>query len=207
MIIRVFQNASIDLTYAGVTFLINPVLGEEETDAEYIILTNAGSVKISEDRVESIDREKYILTPDEEFAQKVKEFGFTNVHYFNEESEKPFVKLGGVQLIRTDVRSENGECGALAGIGLVVRHPKEDTLYLTGRTAWCDAIEEAVTKYKPQVVASMCESVETIQKVHELAQTAMILDCNREIDLPSYAAENGFSDNLLCPDEGEMMVL
>ena len=59
----------------------------------------------------------------------------------------------GIEFRRTGGRHGTGEIGAaMAPVsGFVLHTPDEPTLYIAGDTIWCPEVEDALTKYQPQV--------------------------------------------------------
>lgn len=180
---QLIRNATMTLTYAGVTFLIDPMLAvkgaypgfpgtpnsekrnplvdlpmpvSDVLKADAIILSH-----IHEDHWDAaarnlVPRDMPIFTQDEKDAAKVREDGFTNVRMLTEEG----FDFKGTRLIKTLGKHGSSHVFAVPQLaellgevmGVVFMHPNQATAYVAGDTIWNKNVEDALTRYKPDVV-------------------------------------------------------
>ncbi|HBR41697.1 MBL fold metallo-hydrolase [Sulfitobacter sp. 1A16808] len=112
--------------------------------------------------------------------------------------------------------------------GIVFSHPDEKTIYLAGDTIWNEYVEANIAEYKPDVIivnagnaqipglGSIIMSPEDVAKVCVAAPDAVIIASHMEsvnhamttrADLKAYLAEQGLSDRVLIPEDGETLDL
>ncbi|HQY95089.1 MBL fold metallo-hydrolase, partial [Caldilinea sp.] len=177
------RNATMKLTYAGTTFLIDPMLAVKGaykgfdgtprselrnplvdlpvpiTDvlkADAIILSH-----IHEDHWDPaarylVPRTMTIFTQDEKDAAKVREDGFTDVRVLTEEG----LDFKGTRLIKTLGKHGSDHFFAVPQLaellgdvmGIVFVRPNHPTAYVAGDTIWNKNVEDALTRYQPDVV-------------------------------------------------------
>jgi L-ascorbate metabolism protein UlaG (beta-lactamase superfamily) len=82
-------------------------------------------------------------------AARLTELGFTDVLPI--EAERSW---RGLRIARTGGRHGSGEVGERMGAvsGFVLEAPSEPRLYLAGDTIWCDEVEAALRRHRPDVV-------------------------------------------------------
>jgi L-ascorbate metabolism protein UlaG (beta-lactamase superfamily) len=82
-------------------------------------------------------------------AARLTELGFTDV--LPVEAERTW---RGLRIARTGGRHGSGEVGERMGAvsGFVLEAPSEPRLYLVGDTIWCDEVEAALRRHRPDVV-------------------------------------------------------
>ena len=180
---HLIRNATMKLTYAGSTFLMDPMLAakgaypgfpgtpnsekrnplvdlpvpvSDVLKADAIILTH-----IHEDHWDAaarnlVPRDMPIFTQDEKDAAKVREDGFTNVRILTEEG----FDFKGTRLVKTLGKHGSShffavpQMAELLGnvMGVVFIHPGYATAYVAGDTIWNKNVEDALTRYEPDVV-------------------------------------------------------
>lgn len=180
---QLIRNATMKLTYAGTTFLIDPMLAVKGaykgfdgtprselrnplvdlpvpiTDvlkADAIILSH-----IHEDHWDPaarylVPRTMTIFTQDEKDAAKVREDGFTDVRVLTEEG----LDFKGTRLIKTLGKHGSNHFFAVPQLaellgdvmGIVFLRPNHPTAYVAGDTIWNKNVEDALTRYQPDVV-------------------------------------------------------
>ncbi len=180
---QLIRNATMTLTYAGVTFLIDPMLAakgaypgfqgtpnsekrnplvdlpmpvSDVLKADAIILSH-----IHEDHWDAaarnlVPRDMPIFTQDEKDAVKVRADGFTNVRMLTEEG----FDFKGTRLVKTLGKHGSSHVFAVPQLaellgdvmGVVFMHPNHATAYVAGDTIWNKNVEDALTRYNPDVV-------------------------------------------------------
>lgn len=60
----------------------------------------------------------------------------------------------GIRLTRTSGRHGTGDVGRTMGAvsGFVLRGPAEPSVYLAGDTIWCEEVQEAIDRHRPEVI-------------------------------------------------------
>ncbi len=180
---QLIRNATMKLTYAGTTFLIDPMLAVKGaykgfdgtprselrnplvdlpvpiTDvlkADAIILSD-----IHEDHWDPaarylVPRTMTIFTQDEKDAAKVREDGFADVRVLTEEG----LDFKGTRLIKTLGKHGSNHFFAVPQVaellgdvmGIVFQRPNHPTAYVASDTIWNKNVEDALTRYQPDVV-------------------------------------------------------
>lgn len=182
MKITQIRNATLLLKYAGMTFLIDPMLADKETspgfegtarshlrnplvalpvpveqlmNAEAVIVTHTHPDHWDEAAQNAVPRAKKIFTQNESDAALLRSQGFTDVHTLDDENT-----INGITLLKTDGQHgsdeayANPEMAAFLGdaCGLVFKHPDEKTLYIAGDTVWVKPYEDSLRSHRPDVV-------------------------------------------------------
>ena len=251
---RLIRNATCQIEYAGVRILTDPMLGEKGSqkpfpnsprqelfnplaelpvpledllDPDMIIVTHLHRDHFDKAAAGLLPKDRLVLAQNERDAVKIRDWGFQKVEIIGDHQ----VKLpGDIHLIRTEAQHSSGEMARLSGpaCGVVLQHPEEKTLYLTGDTIWYSEVEQTLQKYQPEVIAVSCgENVvygadplimgrEGVKQIHRTVPDALLIACHMESlnhwvlskkELREYAMAQGFSDQLIIPDDGECMEL
>lgn len=84
-----------------------------------------------------------------EDEEKFRSQGFMNVHSVTDSE-----LWDGIEITRTSGQHGKGEIGkAMAPVsGFVLRATGEPTVYIAGDTIWCEEVESALARYRPQMV-------------------------------------------------------
>lgn len=141
------------------------------------------------------------------------------------------VAFDNVQLVRTPGEHGTGEIGRLMApvSGFVLTAPDEPTLYITGDTIWCDAVADAITEHRPEVIiinaggARFLEgdpivmTADDIARVHAAAPDAILIIVHLEaishcLETRSYYRETlpqlgVIMDQVRIPEDGERIEL
>ncbi|EPD8213128.1 MBL fold metallo-hydrolase [Yersinia enterocolitica] len=182
MEITQIRNATLLLGYAGMTFLIDPMLADKETtpgfegtarshlrnplvslpvsiehllNVDAIIVTHTHPDHWDEAAQNAVPKAKKIFTQNEIDAVLLRSQGFSNVHALNDENT-----INGVTLLKTsgqhgsDEAYANPETAAFLGdaCGLIFKHPDEKTLYIAGDTIWVTPYVNSLRTQRPDVV-------------------------------------------------------
>lgn len=163
-----------------------------------------------------------IFVQNEADAIKVMVSGFKNVEVLQQDTV-----FKGIQLVKT--QGEHGKNEELLKItgevcGVVFKHPSEKVLYVAGDTVWYDAIQDEIHTHQPEIIivnggdnqklelGSLIMGKEDIYEVHKAAPNAKIISVHMEAvnhwtlsrkELKNFSIENGFSNNILVPEDGE----
>jgi L-ascorbate metabolism protein UlaG (beta-lactamase superfamily) len=176
------RNATVKITYADTTFLIDPMLakkgsypGFENTYRSELrnplvdlpmsvekIMAGVDAVIVTHTHLDHWDDAAQELLPKDlplfvqnaADAEIIRGQGFTDVRILDHS------EFGGVTLTKTSGQHGTNEMYATPQVaqalgeamGVVFQAPQHKTLYLAGDTIWRDEVDQALTQYSPQVV-------------------------------------------------------
>jgi L-ascorbate metabolism protein UlaG (beta-lactamase superfamily) len=176
------RNATQLITFAGKTFLIDPMLSPKDTypgfagtllsdiripmvelplsidtllDVDAIIVTHTHLDHWDDAAVAHIPKGKLIYVQNEGDERLLRSQGFTHLRVLSASS-----RFGEIELIKTNGQHGSDEAYANPQIaermgeacGVVFRHPSEQTVYLVGDSIWINAVAENMRQYRPGVV-------------------------------------------------------
>lgn len=176
------RNATLKLDYAGVRFLIDPMLADKEAwpgfpgtarshlrnplvalpvsvdtllDVDVIIVTHTHQDHWDEAAQQLIPKDKVIYTQNESDASLIRSQGFTAVSVLADTNV-----IAGVNVVKTDGQHGSDEAYAIPEVaerlgdacGLVFSAEGEKTLYIAGDTIWVPTYVSSLKKYAPDVV-------------------------------------------------------
>lgn len=103
---------------------------------------------------EYLPKETPVLVQSEEDRREAEAMGFLNVSAFNGDT----MDIGTVRITRVPaVHGDNETIVAWMGPGSgYILQGEDKVLYLAGDTVYCDAVEETLRRYEPDVVAVNC---------------------------------------------------
>lgn len=174
------RNATVKITYAGTTFLIDPYLGEKHAyegyegtinnhlrsptvalstpmneilKADAVIVTHAHPDHWDKAAIRLVPKNMPLFAQHQQDADLFRSQGFTDVRLLDGKAE-----FKGVELIQTDGIHGPDSLMEIAGdllgevSGVVFKHPSEKTLYIAGDTIWHDTVAKALRTHTPDVV-------------------------------------------------------
>lgn len=176
------RNATLLLDYAGVKFLIDPMLADKEAwegfpgtarshlrnprvplplpieallDVDAVIVTHTHRDHWDEAAAAHIAKDQLIFTQHSADAGLIRAQGFNNVRVLAEQNS-----VAGITLIKTDGQHGSDEAYSIPEIaaflgdacGLVFRHADEKTLYIAGDTIWVQPYIDSLNAWQPDVV-------------------------------------------------------
>lgn len=176
------RHATQIITYAGKTFLIDPMLAEKEAyegfagtvhaeiripmvplpfdtdtllDVDAIIVTHTHLDHWDDAAVTLIPKDKLIYVQNIDDQQLLSSQGFTNLVVLSATST-----FDDIALIKTDCQHGSDDAYANpqlaerlgASSGVIFQHPSEQTLYLVGDSIWIKAVGDTMQKHNPGVV-------------------------------------------------------
>jgi len=176
------RNATLKLNYAGVRFLIDPMLSEKDAwpgfpgtarshlrnpmvalpvsvedllDVDVIIVTHTHQDHWDEAAQQLIPKDRVIYTQNESDASLLRSQGFTAVSVLADTNV-----IAGINVVKTDGQHGSDEAYAIPDVaerlgdacGLVFSVEGEKTLYVAGDTIWVAPYVESLEKYAPDVV-------------------------------------------------------
>jgi L-ascorbate metabolism protein UlaG (beta-lactamase superfamily) len=154
-------------------------------------------------------------------AKRLGELGFQDI--LPVETERQW---GGIRIARTEGRHGTGEIGQRMGAvsGFVLEAPSEPRLYIAGDTIWCPEVDEALTRFRPDVVVlnggaaqfltggPITMTAEDIVAVCRAAPQAQVIVVHMEtlnhcllsrVDLEQVVEREGLAARVQIPEDGE----
>jgi len=175
------RSATVIIEFAGMRFLVDPMLSEKHTypgfpqsvnshlwwptvelpvpasellDVDAVILTHYHPDHWDDAATQLIPKETLIFVQSTKDAEVLGAAGFANTRVLTETTE-----FGGVTLKKTpgrhgDERLFNGPFAEAIGevCGIIFTHPSEKTLYLAGDTIWYEAVRQNIEDNDPDVI-------------------------------------------------------
>lgn len=176
------RNATAIVEFAGVRFLIDPVLGEqfaypgfpgtanskqpwptvalptnvsieEMMSVDAVIITHTHEDHWDAAAISTLPKDKIIFVQHDSDRAMVMDVGFTDVRILDDNT-----LFNGVTLSKTSGRHGSKLTMLLLGgplgavSGVMFSHPDEKTTYIAGDTVWCDAVDAAIHQHKPDVL-------------------------------------------------------
>ncbi|WP_430815512.1 MBL fold metallo-hydrolase [Carboxylicivirga sp. RSCT41] len=172
--VQLIRNATLKITYAGKTFLVDPVLGKKHSfmsfvepdknlnptvdlpvsiaditkDVDALLITHVHPDHFDTKAMEVLDKNipVYSQVFDSKAAQDA---GFKTVIPVNEK-----VELDGIQIIRTGGQHGPEETLEMLGkvSGFVLKKENYPTLYIVGDCIWTEEIEQTIKASQPDVI-------------------------------------------------------
>lgn len=247
------RNATIKVEYAGTTFLVDPMLArkgaypgfegtynshqrnplvelpfpaEEVIKADAVILTHLHLDHWDDAAKRLVPKKMPIFAQNEEDAASIRKDGFTDVRVLTNETI-----FNGTRLSRTGGQHGNDKMVAEISIlgkvsGVVFQRSRYKTVYVAGDTIWNRHVEEAILKYRPDVIVlntgyarilgyegSIIMGKEDLHRAYLAAPKATVIGSHMEAvnhgmqsrqDLRDYIIEKGMDQQrVLVPADGE----
>lgn len=254
MKIHQIRNATILIEFAGKKILVDPMLSDKGAlpttyipaktwsfkrnplhdlpiskteivkDLDFVFLSHLHFDHWDKEAVNTLPKGIKIFVQDQADKLKIENSGFTNVEILTENST-----FGEIKLSRTKAQHGKGYMLRLAGFvcGLVLKHPKEKTLYLAADTVWYEGVQEALGQHKPEVVVlnggdnqfffggQLVMNKKDIHEVQKAIPNATIVVTHMEgvnhntltrKDLKEFITEKGIADKVNVPEDGQSYI-
>ncbi len=250
MKIQQIRNATILVEYAGLKILVDPMLADKGTlpafipaktwsfrrnplcdlpiskkgivkDVDFVFVSHLHYDHWDYEAVNTLPKDIKIFVQDRADKAKIEKSGFTNVEILTENSV-----FGEVKLSKTKAQHGRGYILKIAGsvCGLVLKHPKEKTLYIAADTVWYEGVQEAIAQHQPEVIVvnggdnqfafggQLVMNKKDIHQVHQAIPRATIVVSHMEgmnhntltrNGLKAFLIEKDISSNVLIPNDGE----
>lgn len=170
------RNATLQIEYAGKTFLVDPMLADKGTydpfpmsvrqdqknplidlpmsieeiiDVDAVIVTHLHLDHWDEVAAKHLPKTISLFVQNEEDEAILNEQGFTNTTVLSENT-----LFEEIQLIKTVGEHGRGEILNMAGLvcGVIFKHSSEKTLYVAGDTVWYEGVEQTLETYTPEII-------------------------------------------------------
>lgn len=255
MKIRQVRNATLLVEFGGLTFLIDPYLARKEAypgfegtlnshlrnprvelktpmgailDVDAVIVTHTHEDHWDAAAATLLPKQLRVYTQHEKDAELIRSQGFSEVKVLG--SGELF---GSVTLIKTPGQHGSDEVVAALGdragdvCGIVLTHPREQTLYVAGDTVWNDQVKSSLERYEPGVVVlnagdaqvpglgPIIMGAEDVQRVCEVAPQATVVASHLEAvnhaaltrdELRDFTQQAGIANRVLVPEDDEVCV-
>lgn len=201
-----------------------PMPLEQIIDVDVVFLTHLHLDHWDEAAAEALPKSIPVLVQDEVDAAEVRKTGFGDVRVLSEAAS-----FEGVTLTRTGALHGVEEVidviepAFLRVCGVVFSHPSHKTLYLAADTIWYDGVHEAISAHAPDLIVLNCGNAQVglgrvimnasdVLEVHNAAPSATLIGTHMEAvnhcvltrpALRTFAEQQGFSDKLRLPADGE----
>lgn len=195
-------------------------------DVDAVIVTHLHEDHWDQAAQDALPKDLPVFAQNDTDAEVIRGQGFTDVRVLSQSSE-----FDGVRLIKTAGRhGTEAHYEVMAEIlgevcGVVFSHPEEKTIYLAGDTIWNEDVAAVLSAHAPEIAilnagyamvqgvdGSIIMGTEDVLRVHQAAPEALLIASHMEAinhcvltraELRGFAAEEGFSDKLLTPGDGE----
>ncbi|MEQ9102776.1 MAG: MBL fold metallo-hydrolase [Imperialibacter sp.] len=215
MELQLIRNATVKLCYGGITFLIDPYLGEKHSQpslagrsenptvdlpfsikqvmegVDYIIVSHLHPDHFDDGARRNLSRQAPILCQPEDLAA-LKSSGFGNTRAIAQELD-----IQGVSITRTDCQHGSGEILPLMGVasGFVFRHLEEKTLYWCGDTVWYDGVQQVIDRHNPGIIVchaggnAFLRSYNVFGPAFSGDSESLVMDAEQVLTLCDYAPQ------------------
>src|SRR5690625_298259 len=210
-----------------------PVEPESLIDVDAVLVSHLHPDHWDKVAVQTLPKQIKVLAKDDEDANTIRSQGFTNVEVL--EKDANFEGLHFQQTYcqhGPDAAYEIPELAEFLGepAGYYFNEEDEKSIYFLGDTVWIDQVENNLKTWQPDVVVvntgyarmedenmgAILTGKKDVQRVHEFVPEATIIAIHMEElnhcllsrkELKEYAEEKGFSENLIIPEDGEVINL
>ena len=207
-----------------------PVPLAQVLEVDAVVLTHLHEDHWDEAARASLRRDLPIFVQDEDDAERVRAVGFTDVRVIEAQGSS----FRGTRLYPTGGRHGTEQMYAIAALagrlghssGVVFQHPGQRSVYVAGDTVWAAEVEQAMTRFRPDVVVlnaghaqlagipgSIIMGAEDVLKAHELLPEAVVVAVHLEAvnhatlsraALREFIARHGLpAERVLVPEDGQ----
>ena len=197
-----------------------PLCEDELKKVDAVLLTHTHRDHFDAAAAEGLPKDMPLFCQPED-EQKLRDLGFSRVTVVSNT-----LTWKELRISRTGGEHGTGVIGGKMGpvSGYVLQRAGEPTLYIAGDTIWCPAVEEALARYRPDVVVvfagaaqflsgdPITMTAEDVAKVCRAAPWAMVIAVHMETfnhclltrqALRDHLVEQKLSDRVVIPGDGE----
>lgn len=216
-----------------------PVPVESLLNPDGVIVTHLHRDHFDRAAQELLPGEVTFFAQNTEDARRIASYGFTHVQsldgsgkgsdtgsFHDERAQGVEWNGSGIRLVPVEAWHSHGKMRSMSGpaCGVILMHPDEKTVYITGDTVWGDHVKKALDTYCPEVVVMNCGEnlvygysplimgASDVLNVHRSLPDACLIACHMESlnhwilskkTLREFSESYGFADRLLIPENGE----
>jgi L-ascorbate metabolism protein UlaG (beta-lactamase superfamily) len=201
---------------------------DEIVGVDAVIVTHTHPDHWDEAAVQAVPKHLPLFAQNDADAELIRSQGFADVRVLGEATEfngATLTKTGGQHGTNAAYEVMGDFLGQVCGV--VFKHPEEKTLYIAGDTIWNHHVEEALAQHQPEVIVlntgdaqvpglgSVTMATRDVKAVHEAAPQATIIASHLEAvnhcllsraELRTFSEQQGFSDSLRIPADGETII-
>lgn len=213
--------------------LRNPMVDLTESPADVIagvdavIVTHTHLDHWDDAAQKALPKDIPLFTQHEDDAKLIRSQGFKNVRVLTDEAE-----FGGVKITKTGGQHGTDEMYAVPALakplgeamGVVFQAPGYKTLYLAGDTVWRKEVDQAITKYHPEVIVlnagnakmtgyegAIIMGEEDVLRASQAAKNAKIVAVHMDAinhmsltreELHTYVKKQGIESRVDIPEDG-----
>ncbi|GAB2541281.1 MBL fold metallo-hydrolase [Rufibacter soli] len=210
-----------------------PVNPESLVEVDAVLVSHLHPDHWDEVAVQTLPKDIKILAQNDEDASVIKSQGFTNVEALGDSANFEGLHFKKTHCQHgTDVAYSIPELAEVLGkaSGFFFNAEGEKSIYFLGDTIWIDEVENNLKTWQPDVVVvnagfasfedeglgAIIMGKEDILKISQLLPNATIISMHMESvnhsilsrkELREFVAENGIQDNVIIPEDGEVILL
>jgi L-ascorbate metabolism protein UlaG (beta-lactamase superfamily) len=246
--IQLIRHATLKLQFNGQTILVDPMFSLKSTLAPVAnaanecknplvdlpitveeLLSEINAIIITHSHRDHLDDRAIELLPKDRpvFCQPEDEEKLISLAFKDVRSVEHETVWRGIQFKRTGGQHGTGKLGKLMGpvSGFVLQVENEPVVYVAGDTIWCSEVDEAISRYSPEVIVlnggeaqyltgdPITMGVNDIEKVHRASPSSKIVVVHMESwnhclltrkELRQYIETKQLSD-ISVPDDGRIL--
>lgn len=198
-----------------------------------VIVTHLHPDHLDEFAVKALPKDIPLFVQDETDATVVRQYGFEDVRILSYCG----TKFGNITMYRIDglhghpeTTQKYYDAGNLreTASGVVFEADNEKTFYLSGDTIWYEKVDEAIKKYRPEIIAvngadaqfadsgSIIMGLDDILQVCKAAPESKIIVTHLDAvphalvgrkEVKDFVQKNGLVNQIIIPDDGEIVIL
>lgn len=171
--VRLIRNATLKIQYAGKTILLDPMLGEKDTEMSALgvnlnprvhltmpvseVLKGVDFVLLTHAHIDHYDpAAKRLISKNMPWYVQPADYDSVAVkdHFRNTTVIKENVNVGGITIIRIAGNHGRGKLGEMMGAssGYVLKADGQPTLYVMGDCVWNEVTQKAVKEHQPEYI-------------------------------------------------------
>lgn len=206
-----------------------PLTIEEIVNVDAVILTHFHPDHFDEFAAKAINKNIPFFVQSEFDLNIIKSYGFNDIRIISQTG----TNFDGIELYKTSGQHGKREiikpiCEKIGmpydAMGVVFKSKNEKTLYLAGDTIWCQEVEDALNKYKPDVIIiNACAAtvfvgengqrlimdIEDIKEISRYSKFSTIIashmDTVSHLTITRDDIKNLNLDNVLVPNDNEVL--